>query len=146
MHGMRGKPARLPCQLHFRSRFPWSVLSRSIDNAISARWLELAPNSSPWPCDAAGTAGVKLKEPETAAAKGVAEPKGAFIASADLQPHELQNLAEALPEIMKAAAGSALRFHLRIVLDDEGNGILPEPMSSLNESLESVNPNLRFKR
>ena len=125
---------------------PWSVLSQSIDNAISARWLELTPNSSPWPCDAAGAAGVKLKEPETTAAKGIAKPKGAFIASADLEPHELQNLVEVLPEIKKAAAGSVLQFHLRIVLEDEGNGIRSEPMSSLNEALESINPNLRFER
>ncbi len=128
---------------------PWPILRRAIDDALGARWLALAPDSGPWPCEAAGAAAVTLKEPD-AATPGITDqksdfvPKGARIGSADLEPNELQDLVEALPDVITAAAGVPLRFHLRITLGD-GNDVPPESVTSLNELLEGVNSGLRLK-
>jgi hypothetical protein len=34
---------------------PWTVLRRAIDDSIKARWIELATNSGPWPCEMAAS-------------------------------------------------------------------------------------------
>ena len=134
------------------SPVPWPILRRAIDDALGARWLALAPDSGPWPCDAPGAAAVTLNEPD-AATTGFAVrksdfapiPKGAHTGSADLEPNELQDLIDVLPNVIKAAAGVPLRFHIRITLGDGGD-VAPESVSSLNELLESVSSDLRLKK
>ena len=83
---------------------PWSVLRRAIDDALGARWLERAPGSGPWPCDAAGASAVTLKQPDTR--KDVSDqggdyrpiPRGAHTGAAVLEPNEL-------PRPRRCAAG-----------------------------------------
>ncbi len=128
---------------------PWPVLRQAIDSAINAHWLQLTRNSGPWPCDFSGAAGITLKEPDARKPPGPGggeERESAFTASADLEPNELQDFTEVLPDILKAATGSTVRFHMRIVLEDEGSGVLPEQVSSLDELLAHVNPGLRLRR
>ena len=129
---------------------PWSILRRAIGGALDARWLALAPGSGPWPCDAAGASAVTLREPEEA--PGIRErrddftpfPKGAHIGSADLEPNELNDLVDALPEVIKATAGIPLRIRVQIALGD-GTDVPPESVSTLNGLLEAVSPDLRLK-
>lgn len=129
---------------------PWPVLRRAIDDALGARWLELAPESGPWPCAAAGASAVTLKEPDTT--KGVSDekgdyvpiPRGALTGSAVLEPNELQDLVDALPEIVSAAAGIPLRFHVHITLGDGGDDVPSESVTFLNELLEGLSPDLRL--
>ena len=121
---------------------PWPVVRRAIDEALGARWLERAPGSGPWPCDAAGRRPVTLVEPgvpETG--PGVGEDGPA--ASADLEPSQIQDLADVLPEIVQKAADAdaPLRLHLRITL---GGGASPDLTEALNRLLAGVNDNLRF--
>jgi hypothetical protein len=40
---------------------PWTVLRRAIDDSIKARWIELAANSGPWPCEMAAASVVTLR-------------------------------------------------------------------------------------
>ena len=129
---------------------PWPILRRAIDDALSARWLALTLDSAPWPCEAAGAAAVTSSEPDTAASgftdrKNDAAwiPKGARTGAADLEPNELQNLMEVLPDVIMAAAGVPVRFHFRVTLGDGGD-VPPESATSVNELLERVNPKLRL--
>ncbi len=128
---------------------PWSVLSRALDDAFASRWLERTPDSGPWPCDPAGAAAVTLIAPErkTGLEEGgvgvEGTPSGALVAAADLESHELQDLVEALPDIVAKAAGVPLKLHLRITLGD-GATVPAALRSSLNELLEGVNANLRL--
>ena len=121
---------------------PWTILRQAIDAALSARWLALAPDSRPWPCEAASAAAVTLEEPD--ATEDRPAPKGAHTGAADLEPKELQDLAEALPEIIKATAGVPLRFHVRITLGDGGDAP-PESVTSLNALLKGIKPDLCLK-
>ncbi len=128
---------------------PWSVLRRGIDDALTARWLELAPGSEPWPCEPAGAAGVTLTLPErplvAKEGPGFSETgPGTYGGAADLEPNELQDLVDVLPEVMKASAGASLRFHLRITLGD-GDQVAPESLQTLNEILEGVHGELRLR-
>ena len=127
---------------------PWPILRRAINDALDGRWLALRPESGPWPCPAAGAAAVMLREPEPAGfADGGGETasvrKGRHIGSADLEPNELQDLVEALPEVITAAAGVPLRFHLRMTLGDGGE-LHAETAASINDILKSTNPGLRL--
>ena len=131
---------------------PWPILRRAIDDALGAGWLALGPDCGPWPCDAPGAAAVTLIEPD-AAATGFAVrksdfapiPKGAHTGSADLEPNELQDLIDVLPNVITVAVGVPLRFHIRITLGD-GDDVAPETVSSLNELLEGVSSDLRLMK
>ena len=127
---------------------PWPILRQAIDDALGARWLALAPGSGPWPCEAGGAGTVTLKEPD--AVTSITDPpdpvpKPAHTASADLEPNELQDLVDALPNVIKAAAGVPLRLHLRITLGDGGE-VPPEAVTPVNAILEGIRPELRLKK
>jgi hypothetical protein len=129
---------------------PWSVMRQAVEAGITSRWLELAPESGPWPCDVAGAPSVILKQP---AASGAAEPKpaggyvtrpaGVYHASAALEPSAFQDLAEALPDLLKITAGLPLKFSLSVTLGD-GQEIEPATVDSVNQLLEQVNAELRL--
>lgn len=126
---------------------PWPILRRAIDAAIQSRWLALAEDAGTWPCDAAGAQAVTLEQPPRNAGRGPArevDGQRSYIASADLEPNELQDLVDALPEVIKASAGAPLRFHVRIMLG-EGGEVAYELVTSLNEILESIRPELSLK-
>ncbi|MCY4229590.1 MAG: hypothetical protein OXF26_01645, partial [Alphaproteobacteria bacterium] len=132
-------------------QLPWSVFRRALDDAFASRWLERTPDSGPWPCDAVGAAAVTLIAPKRESVikedgEGIeGGPPGALIGSADLDPHELQDLVEVLPDVVAKAAGVSLKFYLRITLGD-GADVPTEVRSSLNELLEGVNADLRLKQ
>ncbi len=125
---------------------PWLVICQAIGHALEARWLELASDSGPWPCEAAGAGAVTLIEPGVAESQKVFKslPKGMRTGAADLEPNELQDLVDALPGAITAAAGIPLRFHLRITLGDGGD-IPSEAATSVNEILEGIKSDLRLR-
>jgi hypothetical protein len=133
---------------HAGEPIPWMVLRRAIDDAIKARWVELAPESGPWPCEMVGASAVALKQPaaEGGAAQpqpsgDVSKPKGVYTCSAGLEPPALQDLVDVLPAIVKAAAGAQLRFQLHVSLGD-GQPIGSETVMSINKLLEEVSSDL----
>jgi hypothetical protein len=109
---------------------PWTVLRRAIDDSIKARWIELAANSCPWPCEIAAASTVTLKQPT--ASGGMAEPvpggylskpKGVCTSSAALQPAALQDLVDVLPDAVTDLLMASLvvlePFGVRVDLPDE---------------------------
>ena len=132
---------------------PWMVLRDGIDGAIKASWLALAPGSGSWPCDAAGASAVTLRQPETPAGRNgplpagpmqISERTGVYTSSVELDPSNLQDLIEVLPDIIKAAAGVPLQFKLSVTLGD-GQEVGSDTIESLNTLLEEVSANLRLK-
>ena len=128
---------------------PWPILRRAIDDALVARWLALAPDSDPWPCEAAGASAVTLKQADAVKDDPykrddpVSIPRGAHTGTAVLEPNELQDLVDALPDVVRTAAGVPLQFQVLITLGD-GDDVPSETVTSLNELLESVNADLRL--
>ena len=124
---------------------PWTVMRRAIDDAIASRWLEIAPGSGTWPCDVSGAAAVTLRPPTGFEPKSVSETGAAYTSSAALEPASLQDLVDALPEIVKTAAGVPLEFRLEVTLGN-GKDVASDTVESVSELLQEVNPDLRLKR
>jgi hypothetical protein len=100
---------------------PWATVREAIGGAIRARATELALDSAPWPCDFAAAQNVKLKIPTGPV------PKDEFIlrpdilrAEAELKPSEIQDLADNLAEIRKAAGEAKLKLRVILELDTQG--------------------------
>ncbi len=94
---------------------PWGLLRDGIDNAVRSRWLEVAEGSTAAGSENAG--GLKLQRPEDAPAPDpLASPR---TSEALLEPDEVQDLAERLPELLSAGAGWGLRFRVGVVLSEE---------------------------
>ncbi len=118
---------------------PWPVVRESIAVAIRTRWMELAPDSAPWPCDHAGARDVILKAPERQPLPGNVP----FSSSADLAVHEVQDVAETLEEVVKVVAGSPLQLQLRITL---GGETPVEKVSEVNRLLGEIKADLRLSK
>ena len=150
-----GRPTVLALSLGLSAQLgqpvPWTVLRDGIAGALKAHWLEVAPGSGPWPCEAAGASAVILKQPETPTnrtdsrpGEEVKEQPGVYTSSAQLDPAGLQDLTEVLPEIVKVAANVSLQFRLSVTVGD-GQAVDAETVESLNTLLEEVSENLRLK-
>ncbi len=126
-------------------QLPWRTVREAIDGAFRSRLLERTLDSGSWPCDYAGASAVKLRLPQQSQPLASVEPprvelsRGAgelrstyqtnvrvakpvnnvLVTEADLQPNQIQDLADAIADIKNAAAGIDLKFRLRIELGGE---------------------------
>ena len=57
---------------------PWSTVKSAIDSGIRARWVELAPDTGPWPCDFAGAMHVVIQVPKSPTGHRVKDGGGQF--------------------------------------------------------------------
>ena len=129
---------------------PWPVVREAIGAALRARWIELADGSAAWPCDLAGAQHVVLRVP-VARGIGVQEDRGQYkprskglrVAEATLPANGIQDLADQIPDIVKAAVGHDLEFHLRVELGGEAP---PDPgaVDRINALLAEVSEELKL--
>ena len=128
---------------------PWPVVRDAIDAAIRARWIELADDDVSWPCEFAGAQQVVLQVP---AARELGEdggepykpkPKGLLVAEARLLANGIQDLSDQVPDLVKAAVGHDLKFHLRV---EFGGETPPEPdaVEQINALLAEVSEELKL--
>ena len=130
------------------TNLPWVTVRQAIDGAIRARILEPTVDSATWPCDYVAAQNVKLRLPRTSPPGGDKRfelKPDVLVAEAELRPNEIQDLAEHLAEIRKAAGAFDLKFRLRLELD--GRGAIPgtETIASLNDLFAKVSKNLSLK-
>lgn len=130
---------------------PWVTVRRAIDEALRMRLIERTEDSGQWPCGFEEAAHARFRVAVEAphavpnqVKEGKAEiPYGTRVAESELRPDEIQSLAEAMGDLLKATAGLTLKFRLRIELS--GKGEIPnETVSKINEVLEDVADGLRF--
>ena len=124
---------------------PWSLVQQAVDGALRARIVELAPESASWPCDPSIAAKVVL----TAVTGAATPPRGGyegtvvndkgFAFRAYLQPNEIQDLADALTDILalQAKHGIKLRFHLSVEGTTDGE-LKPDASADLRKALEDI--------
>ena len=122
---------------------PWPAVRAVIEDAIRAHWVELSADSAAWPCDLAGARHVILIVPSGDKLGGgrrqpyaVTRP-GVLTAEAVLEANGIQDLADQIPEIAKAAVGNDLKFNIRV----EFGGTDPpsaEAVTKINELLAEV--------
>ena len=127
---------------------PWEVLRRGVENAVRAGWLALAPESGAWPCEVSAAQGVVLSAPsvsppaESAPGGRAAESLGPFATSADA----LQDLTDALPKLVRAAAGSDLEFQVGLKLGKDGEPAPPETVEAVTKVLSGLHPDFGAKK
>ena len=134
---------------------PWTTVRAALTAAFQTRLLDRAVDSGPWPCDRAGAAAVRVRLPgrTTPGGGGTPEPvvvpepvvkAGVRVAQAELRPNQLQDLADQVGELTRAAVGHDLKFVLRIEL----GGANPAPadlVEKLNAALAEVAEGLRLQ-
>lgn len=132
---------------------PWSVVNAAIDGAIRSRLLETTAESNAWPCDVGGAARVTLRAPTTghtswpppsvpvAPAPVAPRAAGARVAEAELKLNEVQDLADHIDELKKAA-GPGFKVAVRIEVGSQASDTVVENVNAL---LAQVSSKLRLR-
>ncbi len=122
---------------------PWGLVSDSIKGAVASRWLEFDGADATGPneigddkVDFANAANVRLRLPTMRPALEPATTE----ASAELEPAQLQDLADQVPALLDASAGHGLLFHVQASLRDD----TPDSVrSTVDRLLGNINPKLK---
>ena len=123
---------------------PWSTVQTAIEDGIRARWIELSSESAAWPCDLASAQQVIFQVPSTAREEpSEPKPRGLLMAEDALEANSIQDLAEQIPELTKAAVGTPLKFNIRIEFGGETTPD-PEAVEKINELLAEVSDKLKL--
>lgn len=121
---------------------PWPLVRRALDDAFKYNYLERTLDSGPWPCEYPGAQHIKVRVPAAPPKPPVGPPPGTRVAEAELEIHQLQDLADAIGDLGKATAGYDLKLHVHIEL----SGNPPDAvMEQANEILGGVSGELLLK-
>lgn len=134
---------------------PWKTVRDAISSALQARFLELGPDSQPWPCDLASAQFVKLKVSAGAKAgageplpgTGGGGPSQVLAAAAELASDEIQELGDVMHKLLTVSTKQnvPLRFHVRIELGDGKVPPTEETAKQINTLLKSVSKDLELR-
>ena len=124
---------------------PWWMVREAMDGAFQTHYLERTVDSRPWPCDYGDAQWIKVRVPEFPPPPSPPPPPPAdeWVAEADLQPSQIQDLAEGMGDLLGAAAGSEIKFRLRVELDKNAS---QQVKQSVNSALEGISPDLSFDK
>ena len=131
---------------------PWTVVRDVIDAALRASFIMLDTDSGPWPCELAGAQNVRLKVPSgpLPPKKEPEKPKrpGFFLAEAELEPNQIQDLGEVIPELLKlkAKANLNVKFRIRLEVGNEAQPPDQAVIDQINELLEGVQGGFGLKK
>lgn len=118
---------------------PWGILRDSIQDAVVARWLQIADDSGPVDCDVDDAGQVRLTRPPKTVSRPVAPTAPAGV-EVELEDSEIQDLAERVGDLRSAAAGRGLRFRVRVtVAPDTPAGVRAE----VNRLLAEISDDLK---
>ncbi|MFW6106651.1 MAG: hypothetical protein ACOC8H_00675, partial [bacterium] len=131
---------------------PWKTVRDGIDAAIRARFVETTAESGQWPCEYSQAQTVKLRVAPagtgaTTGAGKAGEGASVLVASSELEPSEVQDLGELVPQLLdvKAKTNVPMKFHVRI---DVGDGKEPPDqgaVTKLNQILSALKEQLRLQ-
>ena len=126
---------------------PWSTVQAVIEDGIRARWIELSDGGASWPCDLSSARHVVFRVPSAGHGRVdppiTPKPPGLLVAEAVLEANGIQDLADQVPDIAKAAVGNNLRFNIRV---EFGGETAPDPktVEKINELLSEVSDKLKL--
>jgi hypothetical protein len=125
---------------------PWTTVREGLDAAFRARLLDRVAGGTDWPCDYSRASGVSIAMPQAGAAPGPSAPPTGTRASAEvsLKPNQLQDFVDVLPEVLKATAGSEIRFRLTVEIKGKGRPS-DTTVANINKLLENVDHGLRIE-
>lgn len=129
---------------------PWVTVREAIEGALRARMIERLPESGPWPCDYAGSSNLRLRVavggstlPPTPPTPPPSRP-GTRSGEARLQPSQIQDLADAMGELLKARQNYDLGFVVHVDLSGKeapSDGVVAD----VNRVLKNVDEALKLE-
>jgi hypothetical protein len=125
---------------------PWKTVKDVITASLSARFTELDGTSRDWPCDYPAAQSVKLKVASVTTARrrgggmGPMPPTSCLVAHAELEPSEIQDLADIIPSLLelKAKFNTPLKFRVQIELGDGKQRPSEETTREINKLLKAL--------
>lgn len=130
---------------------PWKTIRDAIAGALNARFVEIVEGEEIWPCDFPSARVVKFRVAAGDTGRGGAgkppRPSNVLVASADLEPAQIQDLADVIPKLLeiKTKSNVPIRFHLVIEIGD-GKTLPPvEIATEVNAVLKNINDKLRVE-
>jgi len=127
---------------------PWTTVREAIEGALRVGMLERAPDSGPWPCDLSGAQNVRLRLPSAPPPPPPPRPprpSGMRLAESELKPNEIQELADQIGEIRKAAVGLDLKFRIGISVADGSAKLSDETVKALNQLLAKISRSFQLR-
>lgn len=105
----------------FGKPLPWVRTSQALDEAFRLGLIERSLDSASWPCDMGGASAIKIRVSKNE----VKQPPpskhyGAKVATAELQLHEVQDLADHVDALREATAGHPLRIRVTVEVGEDG--------------------------
>lgn len=99
---------------------PWSRVAHALDEGFRLGLIERTLDSGSWPCDLGGASAVKVRVRKNDA-KDPPPPKhyGSKVASAELQTHEVQDLADNIDALREATAGHPMRIRVTLEIGED---------------------------
>lgn len=128
---------------------PWFTISTAIEDGLRARWIEVSDEGATWPCDVAGAQHVVFQVPDrNDVNEDPGDPyrpkrEGQLTAQAELEASGIQDLADQIPAIIKAAVGAGIVFNVRIEVGGETPPD-PEIVEKLNKLLGEISDELKL--
>ena len=94
---------------------PWGLVRESMLNGVDTRWLEVRDGDALGPDTPWRDAGKAVLSRPLQSVDPPPEPEPPATL---LEGHQIQDLAELVPDLMEASAGHQLKFRLQVVLED----------------------------
>ena len=113
---------------------PWGLIREAIRACVDSRWLQIADGSHSLDAAWHDAANVRLERPTQSDL-----PTVVTTPFTPLDVHEIQELAEVLPDLLTASAGHRLMFELRVLLEDAPDGVRATVDKALAEIKEGLN-------
>lgn len=131
---------------------PWKTVRDVIGGSIQARFITLADDSAPWPCDLSGANTIKIKVAAAGTGSGAGgtggsgpTPPNVRVAAAELEPSQMQDLGDLIPALLeiKAKANVVIKFYVRIDIGDGTTRPSDEVISDINDLFEELGNDFR---
>lgn len=115
---------------------PWRLVRDGIEAGVKSRWLTLAEGSTVVHCGYDQAGNVRVERPATVT-PDPPRPGDSPVAAAefDLDPAQVQDLADRVSDLQTASAGYMLRFRLTPALDEDTP---PEIRAAVDRLLEEI--------
>jgi hypothetical protein len=141
----------------FGQTMPWKTVKDVITASVNARFTELDGTSSDWPCDYPAAQSIKLKVATAAAGGFGGAVRGGFggasvnskclMAQTELEPSEVQDLGDIVPQILeiKAKANVPIKFRVQIELGDGKEAPSNDVVTQINKLLGELKDTFRLE-
>jgi hypothetical protein len=132
---------------------PWKTFRDAISGSLQARFTELTDGSGKWPCELHAAGSVRLKVATSAgtgpggAAQGGGIPSKRLVASAYLEPPQIQDLGDLMPRLLAIKAKSKVPLRILVQIEVGDGQTLPpkEVASEVTEVLTEITADLQLR-